>query len=111
MRSAVPLPFECRKLATGSSLHSRGDNFMRRRTFLKSAMAVTLGGGFMMNAKQTLAQTVPMGALLEPWTGAHNGTPRFDLIEKSAFKDAVLKGMDLKRAELKTITGQSDKPT
>jgi len=52
-----------------------------------------------------------MGPLLDPWSGGHGGTPQLDLVKKAEFKDALLKGMDLKRAELKIITDQMGKPT
>ena len=57
-----------------------------------------------MTNKPALAATVSLGPLLDPWTGAHGGTPRFDLIQVTEIKPALLKGMDLKRAEIKTIT-------
>lgn len=64
-----------------------------------------------MSSKQSLAETASLGALLDTWTGEHGGIPRFDLIETADFKDALLKGMDLKRAEIKAITSQDAKPT
>lgn len=57
-----------------------------------------------------VASTTALGPLLDTWTGAHDGFPRFDLVKISDFKDALLKGMDLKRAEVKTLTGQQEKP-
>ncbi len=85
---------------------------MKRRTFLKGAMALmALDGGFLVSLKQSLAETVSLGPLLDPWKGPHNGIPRFDLVKIEELKPALLKGMDLKRAEILTITSLPDKPT
>lgn len=64
-----------------------------------------------MSLQQSLAETVNLGPLLDTWTGAHNGFPRFDLVKISEFKPSILKGMDLKRAQIKELTSQKDKPT
>ncbi len=85
---------------------------MNRRNFLKgSAAVVMLSGGFAMSLQQSIAESVTVGPLLDKWTGAHNGFPRFDLVKISDFKPSILKGMDLKRAEIKALTDQKDKPT
>src|SRR5689334_8721458 len=85
---------------------------MNRRTFLKgSAAVVMLSGGFVMSAKQSLAETVTLGPLLDKWTGNYNGYPRFDLVKISDFKPSILKAMDLKREQIKAITSQKEKPT
>ena len=89
---------------------------MKRREFLQGALAVAvLGEGFMMSEKSVLADTVPIGGtlgpLLDPWTGAHNGFPKFDKVKIDEFKPALLKGMDLKRDQIKAITGQAAKPS
>ncbi len=52
-----------------------------------------------------------MNPLLDPWTGDYGGTPRFDLIKIEDFKPSLLKGMDLKRGDIKEIVVQTDKPT
>ncbi len=62
-------------------------------------------------SSKSLAESVSLGPLLDPWTGEHGGTPRFDLIKVADLKNALLKGMDLKRAEIKAITSQDAKPT
>lgn len=82
---------------------------MKRRVFLKSAMAMAVLGS--VNLKQSLAAEASLGPLLDPWTGSHGGYPRFDLVKITEFKPAILKGMDLKREDLKAITGKTDKPT
>ncbi len=78
---------------------------MKRRTFLKNAVAlVALGEGLLSNNQSSMAGTVGLGPFLEPWTGKYNGYPRFDLVKASGVKEAMLKGMELKRAEIKAIT-------
>ena len=64
-----------------------------------------------MSLKQSLAETVSLGPFLDPWTGEHEGYPRFDLANTAGLKDALMKGMDLKRAQINVITGQDSKPT
>jgi peptidyl-dipeptidase Dcp len=85
---------------------------MKRREFLKRAVAVSvLGESVILSLKQSLAETVSLGPLLDPWTGPHGGTPRFDLVKINDFKPAFLRSMDLKRDDIKSITGQTAKPT
>jgi len=48
--------------------------------------------------------------LLDPWTGPYGGFPRFDAVQVDAFKSAIVKGMDLKRAEVAAIAGNSAAP-
>jgi len=80
---------------------------MERRTFLKGAAATAALSisttGMTMDAD---AKTTSMGPLLDPWTGPHGGLPRFDKVRKEDFKPALLKGMDLARAEIQRITAQ-----
>ena len=68
-------------------------------------------GGIAMNLKQSLAATVTIGPMLDPWTGDHGGTPRFDLVKITDFKAELLKGIDLKRADIKAIVSQAATPT
>jgi peptidyl-dipeptidase Dcp len=85
---------------------------MQRRTFLKGAMAVAvLAGDALLTVRQSLGQTASLGPLLDPWTGAHGGIPRFDLVKVQDFKPALLKGMDLKRADIKALTSLKESPT
>jgi peptidyl-dipeptidase Dcp len=80
---------------------------MERRTFLKGAAATAALSvsttGMTMDAD---AKTTTLGPLLDPWTGPHGGLPRFDRVRKEDFKPALLKGMDLARAEIQRITAQ-----
>ncbi|MDR3612250.1 MAG: M3 family metallopeptidase [Candidatus Obscuribacterales bacterium] len=81
---------------------------MQRRTFLKSAMLfLSIGGGTFLSQRKLFAETVSLGPMLAPWTGAHDGLPRFDLLKISDFKPALLQGMDLKRVEIKSLTDQT----
>ncbi len=85
---------------------------MKRRSFLKGAIAIAaLGGGSILSVRRSLAETTPLGPLLDPWTGPHDGFPKFDLVKPNEIKTALLKGMDLKRDEIKAITSNSGKPT
>jgi peptidyl-dipeptidase Dcp len=84
---------------------------MKRREFLKGAMAIAALGGSSFMSQKANAQVDPLGPLLEPWTGAHEGFPHFDKVKITEFKPALLKGMDLKRDEIKSITSVKDKPT
>src|SRR5215475_7792850 len=49
--------------------------------------------------------------MLEPWTGAHGGFPRFDKFKIDQFKPAVTTGMDLQRAEIAALVAAKDAPT
>jgi peptidyl-dipeptidase Dcp len=49
--------------------------------------------------------------LLSPWTGPHGGFPRFDLIKPTDIKPALLKAMDLQRAEIAAIAGAKEAAT
>lgn len=90
-----------------------GGSSMNRRIFLKSAFAAwTLGGSLLTSFKQAMAfaetATASLGPLLDPWIGPHSGISRFDMVKISDFKLALLKGMDLKRGEIKDITSRKD---
>lgn len=85
---------------------------MKRRTFLKHAITiVALGGILHMSTNQSIALTETLGPMLAEWTGDHGGIPRFDQIKVGDFKAELLKGMELKRADIKALTSQKDKPT
>jgi peptidyl-dipeptidase Dcp len=74
-----------------------------------------MGGTFFFHPKRSYAEAglnmADLGPLIDPWGGDHGGTPRFDLFKKSDLKNALLKGMDLKRAEINVINSQPEKPT
>lgn len=85
---------------------------MKRRTFLQSATATAAlsvtTAGITMNVE---AKAASLGPLLDPWVGPHSGIPRFDKVKTSEFKPAILKGMDLARADVNAITSQKSAPT
>ena len=77
---------------------------MHRRTFLLSAGATAV----LLSFRNSLsfakgAAKMPSEPLLAPWTGPHGGVPPFNKIKVKDFKPALLKGMDLARAEIKAI--------
>ncbi len=85
---------------------------MKRRTFLKGALAITaMSGKSLVNPMPARSESTTLGPLLDVWAGDHGGIARFDLVKVSDFKPALLKGMDLKRVEIKAISEQKDKPT
>jgi peptidyl-dipeptidase Dcp len=85
---------------------------MKRRSFLQSAAATAALSmtttGITMNAE---AKTASNGPMLDPWVGPHGGIPRFDKIRKADFKPALMKGMDLSRAEIDTLTKSKAAPS
>lgn len=87
---------------------------MQRRVFVKAAVAAALYSGSTLLMKEKVlaaATTTPLGPMLDPWTGKYGGYPRFDLAKPGMLKDALLKGMDLKRAEIKAIASSKAKPS
>ncbi len=88
---------------------------MKRRTFLKGALAcVATGGGMFWNQAGAISDNslaTSLDPLLSPWTGDHGGVPRFDLIKIENIKPALFKAMDLKRADIQNITSQIEAPT
>jgi peptidyl-dipeptidase Dcp len=85
---------------------------MKRRSFLQSAAATAALSmtttGISMNAE---AKTAALGPMLDPWVGPHGGIPRFDKLRKADFKQALMKGMDLARAEIDTLTKSKAAPS
>jgi peptidyl-dipeptidase Dcp len=70
------------------------------------AMAVAGSGG------AAFAKTVDGGnILLDPWTGPYGGLPPFDKIKTDLFKPAIVKGIEMNRAEILAIANQSAAPT
>ncbi len=84
---------------------------MHRRTFLTTASAagVLAFPGMSLLAKG--APGVSDDPLLSTWTGPHGGFPRFDRIKPTDIKPALLKAMDLQRAEVAAIAGAKDGAT
>src|SRR5688500_4199584 len=87
---------------------------MDRRMFLLSAGATAVLVSFrnkLSFAAKGAAVKMPSEPLLAPWKGPYGGVPPFDKIKVKAFKPAMLKGMDLSRADLKAVTETKDAPT
>jgi peptidyl-dipeptidase Dcp len=54
---------------------------------------------------------VTVDPLLAPWTGPHGGFPRFDKFKVADLKAAILKAMDLDRAEIAAIASAKEPAT
>lgn len=85
---------------------------MLRRTFLQSTAAAVAAGMFgSINFPGLALAAATDGAddpLLAPWTGAFGGTPPWDKANVEALRPALLKAMDLYRAEIAAITAVTD---
>ncbi|MCE9521979.1 MAG: M3 family metallopeptidase [Alphaproteobacteria bacterium] len=80
---------------------------MERRTFLMAAAAtaaLSTTSSIAISESAAAAAAATMGPLLDPWTGANGGVPRFDKITAPQFKPAFTKSMNLLRAEVDAIT-------
>ncbi len=53
----------------------------------------------------------PEDAMLAPFAGPFGGVPPFDRVKVGDFKPAILKAMDLQRAEIAAIVGNAEAPT
>jgi peptidyl-dipeptidase Dcp len=81
---------------------------MERRTFVQGSAALTLLMGATGMAKWSSATaTDSLGPMLDDWTGAHGGYPPFDKVTVDGMKPAILKGMDLQRAEVNAIANST----
>jgi peptidyl-dipeptidase Dcp len=85
---------------------------MLRRTFLMSAGASAVLLSFRNQLSFAKGGVkMPSEPLLAPWTGPYGGVPPFDRIKVKDFKPALLKGMDLTRADIKAITDNKELAT
>jgi peptidyl-dipeptidase Dcp len=87
---------------------------MLRRTFVQTAASAAVLALFrnqLSFAKGAAVTAATDDPLLAPWTGPHGGFPRFDKIKAPAIKPALLKGMDLHRAEIAAIASASEAAT
>jgi peptidyl-dipeptidase Dcp len=85
---------------------------MLRRTFLLSAGASAVLLAFRNSLSFAKgAAKMPSEPLLAPWTGPYGGVPPFNKIKVKDFKPALLKGMDLTRADIKTLTDSTEAAT
>ena len=85
---------------------------MHRRTFLQTATASVLFA--MIRNEISLAEggaAAPEDAMLAPFAGPYGGVPPFDRARIGDFKPAILKAMDMQRAEIAAIVGNTDAPT
>jgi peptidyl-dipeptidase Dcp len=76
---------------------------MLRRTLLRTAAATAALATLRNRRWLAEGSTMTDDPLLAPWTGPHGGFPRFDLIKVDQFKPALMKAMDLARAEFAAI--------
>ena len=77
---------------------------MKRRTFLRSVVAATaVGGSSLTGLEQALAKVAPLGPLLTKWGGPYGGIPPFDVVKATDIKPGLMKGMELLRAEIKSM--------
>ena len=79
---------------------------MLRRTFLQTAAAAAMMGGVKFGGLAFAAEA-PEDVLLAPWTGPFGGTPPFDKVTPELLKAALMKGMDLSRAEIAAIAADT----
>jgi peptidyl-dipeptidase Dcp len=87
---------------------------MHRRSFIHATALTALGslaGKIMTPDALAAAPAQDADALLAPWTGPHGGFPRFDRVKVDAFKPAMMKAIDLYRAEIAAIAGNTAAPT
>jgi peptidyl-dipeptidase Dcp len=77
---------------------------MLRRTFFQSTAAMAVLSAFRNKLSFAKGATVSDDPLLAPWTGPHGGFPQFDKFKPARIKPALMKGMDLHRAEIAAIT-------
>ena len=86
---------------------------MHRRSFLQTAAAIALtpAAGTIMTSTAFAATKPTADPMLDEWTGSYGGFPPFDKVKPDQFKPAILKSMDLHRAELATIAGAKDAAT
>lgn len=83
---------------------------MLRRTFLQSAAATAMLGSVKFGGL-AFAQDVAEDVLLAPWTGDFGGTPPFNKVKVELLKPALMKAMDLLRAEIAAVVAVTEPPT
>ncbi len=62
-------------------------------------------------ARAVLPQQTPRAALLQEWTGPYGGVPPFDRVSAAGLREAILEGIELRRAEYEAIANNPDAPT
>src|SRR5262249_3194021 len=86
---------------------------MKRRTFLRSALAIgALGSTPLPGLERAFAApAAPIGPLLTKWGGPYGGIPPFGTVKATDIKPGLMKGMDLLRAEITQIAADKAAPT
>jgi peptidyl-dipeptidase Dcp len=84
---------------------------MLRRTFFQSSAATAVLVAFRNQLSFAKGASVTDDPLLAPWTGPHGGFPRFDKFKPANVKPALLKAMDLNRAEIAAIATAKEPAT
>jgi peptidyl-dipeptidase Dcp len=82
---------------------------MNRRTFLNAATAPFFLAMIRhpLSSAESAASTLS-DPMLAPFGGAHGGVPPFDQVKVTAFKPAILKAMDLQRAEIAALVANPE---
>lgn len=62
-------------------------------------------------ARAVLPATAPRAELLQPWTGPYEGVPPWDKVTVAKMREAILEGIDLRRADVAAIANNPDAPT
>jgi len=84
---------------------------MLRRTFRKTTAATAVLAAFRNKLSFAKGADVTDDPFLAPWTGPHGGFPRFDKFKPTEIKPALMKGMDLNRAEIAAIATAKEPAT
>ena len=62
-------------------------------------------------ARALLPVQTPRAELLQPWTGPYEGVPPWDRVTPAKLKEALLEGIELRRAEYAAIANNPEPPT
>ncbi len=84
---------------------------MLRRTFFVTTAASATLAAFRNQLSFAKGSAVSEHPLLAPWTGPHGGFPRFDKLKVAEFKPALLKAMDMSRADVAAIAAAKEPAT
>ena len=62
-------------------------------------------------ARAVLPVQTPRAELLQPWTGPYEGVPPWDKVTAAKLREALLEGIELRRAEIQAIADNPEPPT
>ncbi|WP_439470267.1 M3 family metallopeptidase [Brevundimonas sp.] len=62
-------------------------------------------------ARAVLPTQTPRAELLQVWTGPYEGVPPWDKVTAPKLREAILEGIELRRAEINAIANNPDAPT